>query len=87
VKRLASSFAVIWRLSVPYFRSEDRWPGRILRRETTGADAYLDVVTERGNLVVRVPATNGARPGDLVALEFAQQFVRRFDLVSGIAIA
>jgi putative ATP-binding cassette transporter len=30
VKRLASSFAVIWRLSVPYFRSEDRWPGRIL---------------------------------------------------------
>jgi vitamin B12/bleomycin/antimicrobial peptide transport system ATP-binding/permease protein len=30
VKRLASSFAVIWRLSVPYFRSEDRWAGRIL---------------------------------------------------------
>ncbi len=30
MKRLASSFAVIWRLSVPYFRSEDRWPGRIL---------------------------------------------------------
>ncbi len=67
--------------------SEGGWPGRILRRETTGADAYLDVETERGNLVVRVPATNGARPGDLVALEFAQQFVRRFDLVSGIAIA
>ncbi len=30
MKRLASSFAVIWRLSVPYFRSEDRWAGRIL---------------------------------------------------------
>ena len=30
MKRLASSFAVIWRLSLPYFRSEDRWPGRIL---------------------------------------------------------
>ncbi len=30
MKRLASSFAVIWRLSVPYFRSEDRWPARIL---------------------------------------------------------
>jgi len=30
VKRLASSLAVIWRLAVPYFRSEDRWPGRIL---------------------------------------------------------
>jgi vitamin B12/bleomycin/antimicrobial peptide transport system ATP-binding/permease protein len=30
VKRLASTLATIWRLSVPYFRSEDRWPGRIL---------------------------------------------------------
>jgi vitamin B12/bleomycin/antimicrobial peptide transport system ATP-binding/permease protein len=30
VKRLASSLAVIWRLAVPYFRSEDRWPARIL---------------------------------------------------------
>jgi vitamin B12/bleomycin/antimicrobial peptide transport system ATP-binding/permease protein len=30
VKRLASTLSTIWRLSVPYFRSEDRWPGRIL---------------------------------------------------------
>ena len=30
MKRLASSLAIIWRLAVPYFRSEDRWPGRIL---------------------------------------------------------
>jgi vitamin B12/bleomycin/antimicrobial peptide transport system ATP-binding/permease protein len=30
VKRLASTLATIWQLSVPYFRSEDRWPGRIL---------------------------------------------------------
>jgi putative ATP-binding cassette transporter len=30
VKRLGSSLAVIWRLAIPYFRSEDRWPGRIL---------------------------------------------------------
>jgi putative ATP-binding cassette transporter len=30
VKRFASSFVVIWRLSVPYFRSEDRWAGRLL---------------------------------------------------------
>ena len=27
---LASTIATIWRLSMPYFRSEDRWPGRIL---------------------------------------------------------
>ena len=30
MKRLASTIAAIWRLSVPYFYSEDRWPGRIL---------------------------------------------------------
>ena len=30
MNRLASTLATIWRLAVPYFRSEDRWPGRIL---------------------------------------------------------
>jgi putative ATP-binding cassette transporter len=30
VKSVASTVATIWRLSIPYFRSEDRWPGRIL---------------------------------------------------------
>jgi vitamin B12/bleomycin/antimicrobial peptide transport system ATP-binding/permease protein len=30
VKRLASTIADIWRLSAPYFRSEDRWPARVL---------------------------------------------------------
>jgi putative ATP-binding cassette transporter len=30
VQRLASTLATVWRLAVPYFRSEDRWPGRIL---------------------------------------------------------
>jgi len=30
VKRLASSLSVIWRLAIPYFRSEDRWYGRVL---------------------------------------------------------
>ncbi|MGD0418171.1 MAG: ABC transporter ATP-binding protein/permease [Xanthobacteraceae bacterium] len=30
MKSLASTVATIWRLSIPYFRSEDRWPGRIL---------------------------------------------------------
>ena len=27
---LASTLATIWRLAVPYFRSEDRWRGRLL---------------------------------------------------------
>jgi vitamin B12/bleomycin/antimicrobial peptide transport system ATP-binding/permease protein len=30
VKSLASTIATIWRLALPYFRSEDRWAGRIL---------------------------------------------------------
>ena len=30
MKSLASTIATIWRLSIPYFRSEDRWPGRLL---------------------------------------------------------
>jgi putative ATP-binding cassette transporter len=30
VKGLISTLAVIWRLANPYFRSEDRWPARIL---------------------------------------------------------
>jgi len=30
VRRLAATLATIWRLALPYFRSEDRWPGRLL---------------------------------------------------------
>jgi vitamin B12/bleomycin/antimicrobial peptide transport system ATP-binding/permease protein len=30
VKRFVATIAAIWRLTVPYFRSDDRWPGRIL---------------------------------------------------------
>jgi putative ATP-binding cassette transporter len=30
VKSLATTLATIWRLAMPYYRSEDRWPGRIL---------------------------------------------------------
>jgi len=30
VKRVVSMIATIWRLSIPYFRSDDRWAGRIL---------------------------------------------------------
>jgi putative ATP-binding cassette transporter len=30
VKSLFATLATIWRLAVPYFRSEDRWPGRLL---------------------------------------------------------
>jgi vitamin B12/bleomycin/antimicrobial peptide transport system ATP-binding/permease protein len=30
VKRFFATLAIIWRLALPYFRSEDRWPGRAL---------------------------------------------------------
>jgi putative ATP-binding cassette transporter len=30
VKNFVSSLGIIWRLAVPYFRSEDRWPARLL---------------------------------------------------------
>ena len=60
--------------------------GRVARRETTGADAYLDVETPRGAFVVRVPAPHGARRDDLVGLDFPAAFVRRFDAVTGVAI-
>ncbi len=30
MKKLVSTIATIWRLSIPYFRSDDRWPGRAL---------------------------------------------------------
>jgi ABC-type sugar transport system ATPase subunit len=63
------------------------WRGRIVRREVTGADAYLDVETARGNVVVRVPASQAQRCGDVVALELPAQFLRRFDPADGVAIA
>ena len=30
MRHLAATIATIWRLSVPYFRSDDRWAGRVL---------------------------------------------------------
>jgi ABC-type sugar transport system ATPase subunit len=61
--------------------------GRVVRRENTGADAYLDVETERGNFTVRVGASNGERPGDLIALELPSVALRRFNPATGRAIA
>jgi sn-glycerol 3-phosphate transport system ATP-binding protein len=61
--------------------------GRIARRESTGADAYLDVETPRGTIVVRVAASFEARVDEQVALELPAQHLRRFDAQTGIAIA
>ena len=36
-----SSLSTIWRLAVPYFRSEDRWPGRILLASVIATELSL----------------------------------------------
>jgi len=45
VKRLVSSLAVIWRLAVPYFRSEDRWPGRLLLGAVIAIELSIVAIT------------------------------------------
>jgi vitamin B12/bleomycin/antimicrobial peptide transport system ATP-binding/permease protein len=45
VKRLASSLAIIWRLSVPYFRSEDRWAGRLLLSAVIAIELSIVAIT------------------------------------------
>jgi multiple sugar transport system ATP-binding protein len=60
--------------------------GRVKRRESTGADAYLHVETEGGEIVARVPAADPMRVDDLATLEFPAEFVRRFDSITGTAV-
>src|ERR1700744_4285565 len=38
---MASTIAMIWRLSIPYFRSEERWSGRILLGAVIAAELAL----------------------------------------------
>ena len=40
-----SSFSTIWRLAIPYFRSEDRWPGRILLAAVIAIELSLVGIT------------------------------------------
>jgi len=45
VKRLAATLATIWQLSSPYFRSEDRWPGRILLAAVISIELSIVAIT------------------------------------------
>ena len=45
MKRLASTLATIWRLSIPYYRSEDRWPGRILLGAVIAIELSIVAIT------------------------------------------
>jgi multiple sugar transport system ATP-binding protein len=61
--------------------------GRVVRRERTGADAYLTVQTHRGILSARVASESSAAPGDEVNVDLPERFVVRYDRASGAAIA
>lgn len=61
--------------------------GRVVRREPTGADAYLDVMTGYGSLSVRVPASHSARTGDDVHLDLPAQWLCRFEADGRSAVA
>ena len=50
MKKIASTIATVWRLSVPYFRSEDRWPGRILLAAVIAMELTLVAVNVILNL-------------------------------------
>jgi ABC-type sugar transport system ATPase subunit len=65
---------------------EGGFPGRVTRRETTGADVFLEVQTDRGTIVARAPATDSTRPGDLVTLDLPAQWLRRFNPETGAAL-
>ena len=45
MRGFVSSLSTIWRLSVPYFRSEDRWPGRILLAAVIATELSLVGIT------------------------------------------
>ena len=45
MKRLAATLATIWRLSLPYFRSEDRWAGRLLLGAVIAIELSIVAIT------------------------------------------
>jgi vitamin B12/bleomycin/antimicrobial peptide transport system ATP-binding/permease protein len=45
VKRLAATLATMWRLAIPYFRSEDRWPGRLLLGAVVAIELSIVAIT------------------------------------------
>jgi|SRR5579884_710296 len=61
--------------------------GRVLSRESTGADIFVQVSTPRGELLARVPASqNSPNVGDEVGVVFDERFVRRFDRTTGVLL-
>jgi ABC-type sugar transport system ATPase subunit len=61
--------------------------GRVIARESTGADTFVQVRTPRGELLARVSGSQLAPDaGDDVGIVFDERFVRRFDRTTGVLI-
>jgi putative ATP-binding cassette transporter len=45
VKGIFSTLAIVWRIASPYFRSEDRWPGRILLAAVIAIELSIVAIT------------------------------------------
>ena len=63
------------------------WRGVVSVVEPTGADTYVVVATEAGDVTVRVPPQLGVRPGDRVGLAVQGNHASWFEEASGQRIA
>ena len=45
MKGIFSTLAIVWRIASPYFRGEDRWPGRILLAAVIGLELSVVALT------------------------------------------
>ena len=57
--------------------------GRVRAVESTGADAFVRLATEKGELLARVPALTAPRVGDEVGANLPEAYIRRFDRQAG----
>jgi multiple sugar transport system ATP-binding protein len=59
------------------------WSGEVTIVEPTGADTYVVVKTDVGNITVRIAPNMHYKPGDLVGLELSNAHLNWFDVSSG----
>ena len=45
MKGIFLTLAIVWRIASPYFRGEDRWPGRILLAAVIGLELSVVALT------------------------------------------
>ena len=45
MRGIVATLAIVWRIASPYFRSEDRWPGRMLLAAVIGLELSVVALT------------------------------------------